>query len=419
MTKVTKIVDFIHECFDLLGLDIREYFYYDFDEGNLEEISWCNEDGSINTNAVEYASELLGTTSKDIVSLNNQVFSKWWDKYPYFKYIKEYEYAYKRTFFSDSFDKIRLFETLFNTKYEGGYPTRYDVSNIQVRLEKELLEIDKSLPGTYHHGAEITDIKVAAANFCEFEHITEMTESFIAMVERAKELFLKVVFSDLNNDEIQEYNMLVSSLGIRDKYYPRGYLRYNELVKAKDQYKHITPLTFCNEIVMMHSLNFAPWKCKNFIENYDLVKKYLQVVPEAKGHMREFAVAVSQFLCNFTWSDSKSCELSSDEDTESACIDELDNHESFSHKSHSKERMEFYVKKNNDELAGDDKASELLLKYCLPERLGGIPVKMPVFNLDTQYSFHRLINLAGKVLDNNYIERCVYLSEHSGGCDNE
>ena len=76
MTKADKVAAFIRECFDSLGINFKEYFYFDFEEGVYEEISWCNKDGSVNTKAVEYAAELLGTTPDDILSLNGEVYGK-------------------------------------------------------------------------------------------------------------------------------------------------------------------------------------------------------------------------------------------------------------------------------------------------------------------------------------------------------
>ncbi len=417
MTKAQKIGTFINDCFDSLGVSTREYFFFDFEQGNWEEISWCYEDGSINTDAVKYASELIGASFEDVIALNDKVITKWWSKYPYFKYLKAYKYAYERTFYGDGYDQIRMFEAIFNTKYDGVYPARFNSSNILMRLENELHELDKSLPGTYHSGAEITDLRIAAANFCEFEDVVEMTESFITMVERAKELFLKVIFSKLSEEEIKEYNMLVTSLGLRDKYYTSGYLRHNELIQVKEQYEHITAENFNDDIVFKHGLDFAPWKCKGFIEDRSLVERYLQVMPDAKGLMREFAVAVSQFLCDFLWSDAKPYVFTPEEEQEMAYFDELLDEKPIPYEERRKQRTKFYVKKTQEELAGDDVAAELLIGYCRPEKLGGIPVRMPIYTKET--SFLRINSLLGKVLHNNFIERCAYLAEHSGGGDNE
>lgn len=417
MTKEKKIAAFINECFDSLGVNIKEYFFFDFEEGKWEEIPWCYEDGSANTEALKYAAELLGVSFSDILALNDKVITKWWNKYPYFKHIKTYKYAYDRTFYGDGYDEIRMFEAIFNTKYDGGYPARFSKNSIQRRLEEGLRELDKSLPGTYHNGATITDLRIAAANFCEFEDIVEMTESFISMVERAKELFLKVIFSELDEDEIQEYNMLVTVLGLRDKYYTRGYLRYNEILLVKDQYKHLTTENFYDDIVFKHGLDFTPWRCKGFIENRNLVERYLTVMPDAKGFMREFAVAASQFLCDFLWSDAKPYVFSPEEEEEMAYIDELVGQEPIPYDERPKQRTEFYVKKTKEELDGDDVAADLLLGYCRPEKLGGIPVRMPRYTQEA--SFSRINTLLGKVLHNNFIERCAYLAENSGGGSNE
>ena len=37
MTKEEKIAAFINECFDSLGVNIKEYFFFDFEEGEWED----------------------------------------------------------------------------------------------------------------------------------------------------------------------------------------------------------------------------------------------------------------------------------------------------------------------------------------------------------------------------------------------
>lgn len=415
MTKAQRIKAYIRECFEENSINIKEFFS-NICEGTAYDICWTDKNGKIDMGIVSYASELLGISVDDILTQNDKAITKWWDKYPYFKYTEAYKYAYDRTFYGDGYDSMRLCEVIFDTKIDAPYPTRYNYQDVIKRLLEELKEIDKSLPGTYHKGAHITNLTICTNNFCEFEEIEEMTESFISMLERAKELFLKVIFSELTEDEIKEYNMLVTVLGLRDKYYTGGYLRYNELLLVKDQYKHLTHENFYDDIVFKHGLDFTPWRCKGFIENRDLVVRYLKVMPDAKGFMREFAVAVSQFLCNFVWSDAKPYVFSPEEEEEMAYIDELLGQEPVPYDERPKQHTEFYVKKTQEELAGDNFTADLLLKYCRPEKLGGISVRTPKY---TEDPLDRITALLGKVLHNNYIERLPYLADNSGGSKNE
>ena len=106
-----------------------------------------------------------------------------------------------------------------------------------------------------------------------------------------------------------------------------------------------------------------------------------------------------------------------EEEEEMAYIDELVGQEPIPYDERPKQRTEFYVKKTKEELDGDDVAADLLLGYCRPEKLGGIPVRMPRYTQEA--SFSRINTLLGKVLHNNFIERCAYLAENSGGGNNE
>ena len=405
MTKAQRIEEYIKECFDTNSINIQEFFS-NICDGETYDICWTDEKGKIDMDVVNYASELLGISVEDILTRNDDARGKWGRKYPYVWHKRSFDHAYKKTFYGKGYDAMRMYEAIFDTKLDAPYPTRYNYPDVIDRLIDQLKEIDKSLPGTFHPDAELTNMVIDTDNFCEFGDIKETTLSFIDMLTNAKALFLKAVHQGLTQDEIMEYNFLTTVLGIRDRYYVRGYLRYNELMIARELYSEINEDNFDEYVVFRKADLFKPWCCVGFIKNRELVEKYLKVFPRAKGLMRQFADSVSQFYCSFVWSDAQPEEL--DEIDLMYGITEVD-------ENAPKQRTYLYVPKTKEELNGADEISATLRSYCRPAKLGGIAIKSVVES--TAHSVKHITYLMNKVHHNNFVD--WRLSEQSGGTDNE
>ena len=405
MTKAQRIEAYIKECFETNNINIKEFFSY-FDDGESSDICWTEEKGKRNMNAVNYASELLGITVDDILTRSDEARAKWGKKYPFVWKKRAFDHAYKRTFYGKGYDTMRMYEAIFDTKLDVPYPTRYNYQDVINRLIEQLKEIDKSLPGTFHPDAELLDMVIDTENFCEFEEIEETTLSFIDMLTNAKALFLKAVHQGLTAEEIMEYNFLTTVLGTRDRYYVRGYLRYNELMAVKELYAEINEDNFAEYVVFRKAELFKPWCCTGFIENRVLVEKYLVAFPAAKGLMRQFADRVSQFYCSFIWSDAKP-EEPDEVEIEFGLVDVDENA--------PKQRSYLYVPKTKEELNGADEISDTLRSYCRPAKLGGIAIKSVVES--TAQSVKHITYLMNKVHHNNFID--WHLSEQSGGGNDE
>lgn len=407
MTKAQRIEAYIKECFETNCINIKEFFS-NICEGKAYDICWTDKNGKIDMEIVSYASELLGISIDDILTRNDEAQAKWWRRYPYVWHKKAFDEAYKRTFFGDGYDIMRLYEVIFDTKTDAPYPTRYDYQDVKKRLFNELKEIDKSLPGTYHEGAHLTNLMIDTDNFCEFEEIEEMTLSFIEMMKNAKALLLKAVHQDLTPEEAMEFNFLSTSLGVRDRYYVRGYLRYNDLVAIRDLYSEINEDNFDDYVIFRKADNFKPWCCVGFVKNRELVEKYLEVVPQAKGLMRQFADDVSQFYCTFVWSDAKPIEPDEIELEYGITYDE---------EEAPKERTSLYVQKTKEELNGADSISDSLRAYCRPAKLGGIPVK--IAKNSAERSLKHITHLMKLIHHNNLVEWRISRQSLSGGGANE
>ena len=425
MTDAKKIIGFIKTCCNKLGLSLENYFYsfmyededdIDNENGEWVEMPWTDQSGNLYPVIIPFASEILGVSEEDILACNEKALQKWFAKYPYFEYLLPYMTARDRSFYnSDAYDTRRLLTFLFNEKINIPCPPRFNYQDVKTRLVEQLKDLNKTIPGTYHEGATITQLQIYTETIFHFDLITKMANSFLTMVDRAIHLFLKAVKEDLVDEELHEYNLLVSVLGLRDRYYVGRYLYHSELIKARELYVSTNEDNIRNSIVFERGRVFKPWYCAEFIEDKDLVKRYLSAIPEAKGEMREFAVGVTQFDCRFTWSDAQPVWLSPEDEAEMDSIDEMFGDSPIKPEERAKERCNIYVPKNEEELDGLAGAAGKLLDYCRPERLGGLECKMPEYSASD--SFSHLQFLLGRVRrNNNYIANTTtYLASSGGG----
>ena len=405
MTKAKKIEKFIRDCFEEFSINYREFFsYYELDNedepGYWIETSWENDDGSVNMDAVSHASIILGISEEDILTTKEEAIMGWLKKFPYYRFVKPFRFAYEKSFYGKGYDEIHLIEAIFDVKSNQPYPTRYDYTSVKNRLIEQLKEIGSSFPGAYHEGSSISNLKILTKNFCSFEEIENMTNSYISMIVRAKELFIAAVSHQLKDEDVYEYNLLVSTLGIRDRYYTKGYLYYDELKKARGYFVNVTDDNFYDSIVLTHGLDFEPWKCSGFINNDELVRRYIITLPESKAVMGRYSMEVSQFLCLYRWDDSIAQDISAEDAIylHSLC-DDFDVPED--ERQALPER--FYIAKTDDELGEDKDTSKRLSVIVRPKTLGGVDVKAP--KVSTEISVQHIQGLLGKVLSSNFIER--------------
>ncbi len=419
MTKAQRIEEYIKDCFEAFHLNYKEYYYFEFEEGNPEEILWADEKGKISVSAVEHASEILGISTENILACSKEARMKWLRKYPFFWCVPGYEYSYEKSFYAPGFEKLRLIERIFDSDLHEQYPVRFDYDDVVRRMIEKLKLQECVEPGSYHEGASIQQLQISTENFCSYDRIEEMTTSFIEMVKTATHLFFKALSEELCATEVEEYNLLVSVLGLRDKYYTRGYLYYNQLLKVKDFYKDLNEETFSGAIIFKHALNFKPWRYSEFICNKELVQSYLDVMPQAKAIMREYAMEVSRFNCVFVWSDAKPITFSPEEEKMLSDFNEIVGEEDIPVEQRARERSFVNIDKTPEELNGEEKTAETIISYCRPVKLGGLMVKMPHVDNDPLAMFKHINTLLGKVEHNNYIERIIDRNDNSGGASDE
>lgn len=423
MTRAEKIVQFIKEAFELLNIDYENFFYYyDSDDNSRYEYPLILPNGKLDMNAVSYAAEILGMNVEDILSRKNSIIFDKLEKYPYIKHRRFLKEAHKASFMTNSYETIHLMEAIFDISLEHLYQKKYDYSDVGKRLVDKLVEINRYIPGTIHEGETLCDLLISTNTFCHFDEITDMVESFLSMGERAKDLFIKAVHSRINTDEILEYNFLVTVLGIRDYQTPTMYLYYDILIKVKDEYSNITDDAFYSVVLFHNERYFCPWWCKEFIFNKELAQRYIDVFPEAKGRMREYAIRTLDFECSFIWSD----DLLTPE--EQKIWNETDwlGKEGLAYQNPRFENKTVfaYVEKTDAELGEDAEAAKVLRTYCGPQKAGGLSsIKRVTFSewLDQSGKeyIERMNKLISYKISYNYPERLERAMRSSGGNGNE
>lgn len=405
MRKAERIENYIKECFAENSLEYSRYFsFYDDEEDEIIEVSLIQEDGEINLKAVSRAAEILGMDEKDILETNEEKIMSWWQRYYYLQNIHLYESACESAKYGRGYHEQKLLEAIFDSKVKGPYPPKYNYLNVKERLVELLKEYDKVRPGTYHEGAQIENLTFSTSTFCHYKDIEKLLNSYLEMAEKMFELFITGVHKELNDEEIKEYNFLVSLFGFRDRFYYDADLHYSNLVNCRAMYQDVSRKNIYDYVAIDRTYEFVPWMCAEFIGDKALVKKYLDVFPQTKQQMREFAMDASKFACTFRWSDD---EIKPLPDNYLDDFSDDDEDISFPHC--------VYVAKTVEEMNGDDETAEMLLGYCRPEKLGGLKVCFPK-RYDSLERIKRVTALVGKIKKNDFFDD---ESNFSGGGTDE
>ena len=414
MVDAEKIVAYIRDCFDQFELNYHAFFsYYNDDYDEIVECELIRDDGSIDPAAVTLASEVLGIREKDIYAAREKAIMKKLRKFPYLEHHRLYEYARKRSFYQgELFDNIRIIEALFEQEIDKTGIQRYNFQSIKKRMIEQLKSIDKVMPGTYHKGAQINELTIETANIVHYDGIEEMVNEVIRMFNRAGELFFKALEGDLQEAEINEYNFIVSLLRIRDAYYHTGYLYYSNICRCREVYKQEARPRFQDYVRVDNYRTFKPWLCAGFIENRKLAEEYLDIMPEAKGLMREDAMNISNFICTFIWSDAHPIIFSLEEEEEMLWCGFAD---PIPLSERALEPTTIYVPKTGEEMDGDDYFVSQLAMMAKSNKHGGVAVRTPnsMFANNLQDTQRRV----GLIQPNGLYERQLRAGRQAGGED--
>ena len=342
-----NVLDFANEMCDLYGLAP-----FELTEGIDDEL-------------IEEISKELGLTKDQLLAMDETAGRKYWEKYPFFDYYQEYleslqweaenipyhtrEEAILEVLFSDvSLDDLPNHMKEFNKR------KRYDFALVKKRLIDKLKEIDEYMPGTYHKGADILDLTFETEGFTYFVFFEEMMNSFFDMVSFIKEKFFEGLQEELSPEDVLEYDFLVRYLRVYDVVNPRVILTYDNIKKYKDTYIKENYTDFFSYGKIRAFVDTEPWRCSNFFDNKDLVQKFVECFPKTKVLMRDYAVRVKNFVCEFIWSDE-----------EEPVADK---------KADGPEVIRVLVPKNSEEIRGWELPIRNLQKATSPASIGGLVI---------------------------------------------
>ena len=301
MPTTEQITEFVKKVFARYHV-LDDEFFTTFDD---DEEEWVDKPlfpcGYLDEYTLERLSIHLGMTKQEILAMDEGASLRYWNKYPFFQLFQSYLNRWKWTTQYEGQEPTAE-DLLINAIFTDnkGYPVkrRYLYQNIKSRLESKLRELDTVIPGTFHKGAEITDLSIRTEVIFSFPKCAEMVSSYIDMVDRTKELFFKAVYSDLNIEEANELNFLASWLKASDAVMPSVNITYPNVCIYRSVYAEEGLDDFYSYVKLRRYTyydafsveDFVPWRCKEFFDYPDLVQKIVDISPNAKSSMREFAI---------------------------------------------------------------------------------------------------------------------------------
>lgn len=385
MAKSAKqITQFVKQVFKMYALDY-EGFFCDFDDYGEYIPAQIFRNDIVDEKSIKEISVILGISIDDILNTNIEAAKKWYKKYSFFSHVPKIIGAMKRAEYSSKgFNEVHLLKAVFGEKCASEYPLRYNKVSVKNRLIEKLKDINLYIPNTFHEGADIENLQIITQQFYSYPQIATMALSFFEMFERMKYLFYRAkdnsVFT-LKQDEIDEYNFLVSVFGVRDKASTAD-LYYDNIVKLRKVYKQEEYKDFFSYVRISPVLGFAtPWMCKEFTERKELFQMYVNIYPEQLPKIRAAAMHISKFECVFNWSDAQPVDINSDDDFLNLNDDDL--------LKTAKQMQDYhrtvYIDKTADELDGDDKFAERLTYLIGVPSMGGITMPKRELPLNLRY----------------------------------
>ncbi len=378
MKKIERVSKYVSDLFERYGMNTYGFFR-DFDEETEETVDVpLFRYGKIDDETLEKISIYFGISKNEILSTDSDAALRYWNKYSFFSLYKQYRetwnwnHQYKDP--KPTAEEL-LLNAIFSDKRGITVRYKYDVKSIKERLVELLKEYDKVIPGTYHKGAEITDLRISTQDVFSFPQCAEMISSFFDMVDRIKELFFKTIHADLIDDEINELNFLASFLDAYDNVDVKTCITYDNVACYKKIYQAENLSDFYDYVTIKSTfVKTCPWRCKEFFDDIATVQKFVDVFPETKGAMREFGINLTKFSCDFVWSDAKPITYSDEEEAELYDFEEVCGLEHTPIEDRAKEHTHIYVDKNRSEKYGLGEYIKALKKAYGPVAKGGIVV---------------------------------------------
>lgn len=395
MSKIEKVTSYVLDLFELYHMNTYG-FLEDYDDELEESVEVpLFRFGEMDEETLQKLSVNFGITKDEILNTDEDAAKRYWNKYPFFRLFRDYlaQWEWYQQFKDPMPSAEDLLLNAIFTENEG-YPVRvrYNMSSVKERLINQLKEIDKYMPGTYHAGAEITDLKVATQTLFTFPQCTEMLRTFLDITDRIQELFFRAIKEELSAEEAHEMNFLVSWTDAVDVATLSTKITYDTVRAYRNVYIAEGYDDFFAYAKFKRFIGTNPWRCQEFFDDIELVKKLFFTFPQAKGEMRKFALELTKFECDFQWSDAEPIQYSEEEEKELEQIDNLLGARHIPIEERPKARTRIYVDKNRSETYGWGKYIKVLKKMSGPVSKGGLDIPDRSQLLDWHNSFLRIQN---------------------------
>lgn len=371
MKQIETVTEYVSKLFERYSMSDYEFTHY-FDDDTEEMLETpLFPYGISDDETLEKISINFGITKEEILSIDENAATRYWNKYKFFSLYKKYLHLWEwNQKYKDPEPTAEdfLINAIF-TENEG-IPIRLRHPRIKERLISKLKEYDRVFPGTYHDGAEITDLYVSTQTLFSFPECGDMIRSFLNMVDRLQELFFKAIKEELPQDEINELNFLACWLNARDVVAPDTYVTYRNVRCYRNVYIEEGHTDFYEYAKIKAFIGTEPWRCQEFLDDENLVLRFVNVFPQTKHMMWEFGLQLTKLSCDFVWSDAKPIPYSEDEEWEN----EFFGWEPIPEEKRAKERTFIYLDKNSEEMPGWESYTKKLKKAYGPVSKGGIVV---------------------------------------------
>lgn len=283
MNQAKDIEAYVKKALATFSISGNGYFYtIDSKTGRRipQELFFCD---VIADSVLERLSVDLGISMQDILDMNEEPLKAYYNKYPFFRLYRNYisEWDRQREFSDNLSAEEHLIAAIFGEKSQLKIEKRYDYEDVKKRLVKFLKETDKVMPGTYHEGATINDLTIETECMISYPQITELTRSFLQMLEDVKKLFFKGIHEELEEDEIHLFNLLCSVLIITDIAAPSVYMNYDNLQRYRTIYAKEGLSDFFSYFRVQKFVDTEPWRCKEFLDDGVLVQQFINCFPYA------------------------------------------------------------------------------------------------------------------------------------------
>lgn len=356
MKNIDNVQKFIEDVMDRYSIPYGVFFSeYNHNDDRLVKRKVFPQ-GKIDDYNLNRVCRILGFDGDVILTADKEKANAWFNKYPYFSLMLQYRTTNYYAEYGTSPAEGRLLSAIFGKKL----CKKYSDEDIKQRLLDTLRQYDSVIPHLYHPDATLDRFTHEEQDFVPFDQVELLVQGFVLLVERHKELFFKIWHLDLTREEINEYNFLTTVLDAQDIAKAGGLLYHHKVLEMLPIFKK-EGFEKYESYVKIRKMDFEPWRCPRFTDNFSLAQQYVNIFPKAKENIREFCMQIRNIRCGYTWSDDE------------CVVDEDDAYAPEEFRTGPYKPLKFiYVPKTEAELGDDLIYAENLSRLAAPPSQNGL-----------------------------------------------